>query len=110
MSAFHTIDELAVSLSRTEEELVLSAVPTGASVAKSHYFDNYDLPCPIKVMVDIPDEGSRSVVLRRSHRHGANHGDMGRQIRVEKLLSEIGLPVPEVLAGPNEQLVVLSLL
>ena len=49
MSAFHSKDELAVRLSQTEKELVLSAFPTGASVAESHYFDNYDLPCPIKV-------------------------------------------------------------
>lgn len=103
MKAFHTEDELVVGLSQTEIDLVLSIFPTGASVEESHYFDNYDLPCPIKVRVKQPNGESKLVVLRR-----ARHGDVEREVAVEQLLSEIGLPVPRVLAGSTEGVVVLS--
>lgn len=103
MHAFHTADELVVGLSQTEIDLILSLFPSGASVEASNYFDNYDLPCPIKVRVKQANGESKQVVLRRPRR-----GDIEREVAVEQLLSKIGLPVPRLLAGPIGGVVILS--
>ena len=92
MNAFHSKIELEIDLTPSERELVLSVFPKGAIIGAAHYFDNYDLPCPIKVKVDVQNRGSQFVVLRK-----ARHGDVVREEAVMSLLSKYGLPVPKVL-------------
>jgi aminoglycoside phosphotransferase len=105
MNAFHSKHELSIGLSSMESTLVLSVFPEGARIAASHYFDNYNLPCPIKVKIDTPNGTSQYVVLRKTR-----HGDVEREENALRLLSQYGLPVPIVLAGPCESRLVLSLL
>jgi hypothetical protein len=59
MNAFHSKHELSIGLSSMESALVLSVFPEGARIAASHYFDNYNLPCPIKVKIDTPNGTSQ---------------------------------------------------
>ncbi|MBT4499028.1 MAG: phosphotransferase [Gemmatimonadetes bacterium] len=105
MRAFHSDDELAVHLSEDEISFVLSSSPDGAFIESSRYFDNYDLPCPVKVEVCEPSGQSKIVVLRKTR-----HGDLTLEAEVETTLSEIGLSVPAILAGPKSGALVVSYL
>ncbi len=105
MRAFHTREKLEVELTQTELELILSIFPQGASVQGAEYFDNYDLPCPVKVTVRMPSGETTKVVCRRTRRPGAD-----ATVVVERLLLGAGLPVPEILAGPEDGCVVVSFL
>lgn len=96
---FRSEEERKVALTPGEQKAILDSDPEIRSVTKAVYFDNYDLPCPILVTV-ATDAGERRLVLRKIRR-----GDVRREVRLLALLSEYGLPVPSVLAGPfvNEE-------
>jgi aminoglycoside phosphotransferase len=86
---------LATSLSASQARLALSVFPPGSTILRAHYFDNYDLPCPINVTIAEPGGAVRSVVLRT-----ARKGSIELEAELLALLDRAGLPVPKVLAGP----------
>lgn len=92
---FHSETERAVTLSHLEREKLLSANPAFVSVIKAEYFDNYDLPCPVRVTLRSADGELIDVVLRRNR-----HGDVDKEVKMFSALAEAGLPVPKLLAGP----------
>lgn len=98
--AFHSDAELVAPLTRVEQELVLTALGPRAQIVNSRYFDNYDLPCPIRVGVRLPHGEVAHVVVRR-----CRHGDALDEADLLEALSEAGLPVPKVLGrsphGPH---------
>lgn len=108
MKKFHSKKDLLVNLSQTEKNFILSTFPKGTSVQESHYFDNYDLPCPIKIKVTTPKKETKFVVLRKT-RHG-NKNDLKLETQILTLLTKYNLPVPKVLAGPKNSMLLLSLL
>lgn len=104
-SGFRPADERRVSLSHSEVNLIQSLFPPGAVVEDATYFDNYNLPCPVQVRVRLPRGSERRVVLRKRRR-----GTNPREAQVERMLIELGLPVPELLGRSEDGLDVLSLL
>jgi aminoglycoside/choline kinase family phosphotransferase len=92
---FRTAEERSVTLTAKERETILAIDPTYLAVAGAAYFDNYDLPCPVRVDVSRKDGKMESVVLK-----AARHGDVRTEVRVMRALEEFGLPVPAVLAEP----------
>jgi len=46
---FHSAEELAVTLTGEQNRFVLSAFADGADIENAEYFDNYDLPAPIRI-------------------------------------------------------------
>lgn len=97
---FRTEEERKVMLTQKERENVLKIDPQFQSIFEATYFDNYDLPCPVRVSVLTKNEKMVTVVLRKSR-----HGDVKNEVEIFRALKEFGLPVPEVLAGPfkNEE-------
>jgi aminoglycoside phosphotransferase len=91
--AFHR--DLDVTLADFQREFVLSIFPGGSEISKSEYFDNYDLPCPIRVEVQRRD-GRRETVVLRSPRGGSVEAEAD----LLRFLGGSGLPVPKLLAGP----------
>jgi hypothetical protein len=106
--AFHR--DLDVTLGDFQRAFVLSIFPGGSEVSKSEYFDNYDLPCPIRVEVQSRDGRRETVVLRSPSR-----GSVEAEADLLRFLGRSGLPVPRVLAGPTPKpsggsMILLSLL
>jgi len=95
MHQFHTEEERKVDLTTTERETLLAISPDFHSIVKAEYFDNYDLPCPVRVTIETKGGVPVDVVLRRTR-----HGDVEKEIRVFRALEDFGLPVPKVLAKP----------
>lgn len=102
---FRKKEELVTHLSQNEKDLILSAYPEGTIIEEAHFFDNYNLPCPIKVKIVIPTGESKFVVLRKKR-----HGVAKLEAAILPLLSKCGLPVAKVIAGPKHDALVLSLL
>lgn len=107
---FRTEEERKVALTQNELENILKIDPQFQSIAEAVYFDNYDLPCPVRVSVLTKDKKIVTVVLRKSR-----HGDVENEVKIFRALKEFGLPVPEVLVEPfkNEEgkhVAILSLL
>lgn len=94
---FRTEEERQVILSSLESGAVLAATFPNGSIASAAYFDNYDLPCPIRIEVRSKDGETVTVVLRK-----ARHGNVDSEVQVLRALKEFGLPVPEVLCEPFE--------
>jgi len=92
---FRDEDQRRVALTKSERETILGIDPSFQEIARSAYFDNYNLPCPIKVEVATRENHSKMVVLRR-----ARHGKVEVEVRMLRALKEFGLPVPELLTGP----------
>lgn len=101
-------------LSLLQRSLILGLFPEGAQVGDTQYFRQEYLPCPIRVSVFLRDGSTHNVVLRLSRtRLGVE-----REAKLLPILSQLGLPVPKVLAGPTsdansknaESVTVLSLL
>jgi len=92
---FRTEDERKVKLTKRERGKILEISPEFLSIAEAAYFDNYDLPCPVRVSVKKQDGGLTTVVLRRNR-----HGDVRKEIKILRALKEHGLPVPEILSEP----------
>lgn len=107
---FRTEDERKVVLTQVEQEKILQADQSFRSISGAAYFDNYDLPCPVRVDVETKEGKIVTVVLRKNR-----HGDVRKEIQIIKALREYGLPVPDVLVDPfetedNEYAAVYSLL
>jgi aminoglycoside phosphotransferase len=83
------------SLSAFQEALILSAFLRGAQVARIGFVGDRTGP-PIKVMV-VTQEGTEIPVLLRTSRllNGVE-----TETQILPLLARLGLPVPQVLAGP----------
>jgi Phosphotransferase enzyme family len=92
---FRTEKERKVTLSRREQEKILDIDPSFISISQSIYFDNYDLPCPVRVEVKTADDNFRKVVLRKTR-----HGDIRLEVKMLQSLHKFGLPVPQVLSKP----------
>ena len=90
---FHTDFELRTDLPPERERLILSLFPKDTSIHDARYFDNYDLPCPIRVQVRLPDGRMEGIVLRQGR-----HGPVGFEAAVLRALERLGLPVPRLLA------------
>ena len=82
-----------ITLSRLQEQMVLSVCSDGAQVVQSEYLHEYT-PCPIRVTVKMPNRSERVFVLRL-----ARHGSVENEIKLLPVLAEMGLPVPDVLVG-----------
>jgi len=108
MQGFHSLKELQIDLTHKEKDFILSNFPKGSSIAESQYFDNYDLPCPIKVKVKSKDEAPKCVVLRKARPKNSSGFDL--EAKVLALLRQYGLPVPEIIAGPEDGMALLSFL
>ena len=107
---FRTEEERKVTLTQKELENVLKIDPQFQSISEAVYFDNYDLPCPVRVSVKTKDGKVVTIVLRKNR-----HGDVENEVKVFRALKEFGLPVPEVLVEPfkneeDEYVAILSLL
>lgn len=92
---FRTDEERKVIIAQNEQEKILQIDPSFQSISEATYFDNYDLPCPIRVSVATKDNGLVTVVLRKNR-----HGDIRNEIQIIHALKEFGLPVPEILTEP----------
>jgi aminoglycoside phosphotransferase (APT) family kinase protein len=95
-----------------QQQLVLSLFPKGSEIGNADWMQVMR-PCPIAVDVRVPGESDlQRVVLRRSR----NRGGVEREALVLPELHQLGLPVPQILAGPaadaeiNETISVLSFL
>lgn len=107
---FHSDRELSASLTDKEKKRILSLYPSKSEIIKVAYFDNYDLPCPIKVEIKTNKGAYSSVVLRK-----ARHGSVDKEVRTIRILKKIGLLVPDVLISPfvnekGERVAIYSLL
>jgi hypothetical protein len=87
----------ARSLSPFREAVVLSAFPPGARVVDARATRRHYKPdsFPVRVRVAVGD-GERTVMLRMD----SGRGGVEREAAVLPVLRSLGLPVPEVLAGP----------
>jgi hypothetical protein len=94
---FRTEEERNVILTQKEKDNILGVDPTFQSLSKAVYFDNYDIPCPVRVSVTTRDSKSATVVLRKNR-----HGDIRKEVQIFRALTEFGLPVPKVLSEPFE--------
>lgn len=63
---FRTEEERKVTLTQKELENVLKIDPQFQSVSEAVYFDNYDLPCPVRVSVKTKDNQIVTIVLRKN--------------------------------------------
>lgn len=109
-SQFRTSQERKVTLSENEKQTILQIDPAFETIQEAVYFDNYDLPCPVKVNVAKRDKSIVTLVLRKNR-----HGDIDKEVQIFRALKEYGLPVPDVLVDPfanenNEYAAVYSLL
>src|SRR5262245_53021477 len=84
-------------LSPFQEAVVLSAFPAGARVVDARATPRHYKPdsFPVRVRVAAGD-GERTVMLRMD----SGRGGIEREAAVLPALLSLGLPVPEVLAGP----------
>lgn len=94
---FRTEEERKVTLTQNEKEKILQIDPSFQSISEAVYFDNYDLPCPVRVSVTTKDNKTVTLVLRKNR-----HGDVRKEIQILRALKEFGLPVPEILSEPFE--------
>lgn len=84
-----------LALSAYQESLVLSAFPKGSQISHLGCIGDRTGP-PIKIMVVTPEGTERAVLLRTSRLLNG----VETETRVLPLLTQLGLPVPEMLAGP----------
>jgi len=85
-----------VELTDLQTSMVLSVCPAGSRIVSAEHFRREFLPAPIRVTARTPDGDARSVVIRL-----ARHGSIEDEARLFGVLASLGLPVPEVLAGPE---------
>jgi aminoglycoside phosphotransferase (APT) family kinase protein len=92
---FRSEEERRVNLTKSEQDHILGASSSFQSIISAGYFDNYDLPCPIRVEIRLKDGNTKTVVLRKTR-----HGKVETEVAMFDALKEYGLPVPEVLVSP----------
>src|ERR1035438_10217844 len=97
---FRAKDQRRAALTESEKKTILGIDPSFHGITQATYFDNYNLPCPIRVEVVTKGNKSKVVVLRKTR-----HGNVEVEARMFRALKEYGLPVPEILSGPfrNEE-------
>lgn len=84
-------------ISPFEAGLVLGICPEGARITRARYFAHHAYPCPVEVTVRTRGGDEHSFVLRKvRHRRGS----LARESALYPKLAGLGLPVPQVLAGP----------
>jgi len=88
--------EHPVQLTDLQTSMVLGVCPAGSRIVSAEHFRRKFLPAPIKVTARTPDGDARPVVIRL-----VRHGSVEDETRLLRVLSKLGLPVPEVLAGPE---------
>jgi len=102
----HSDKELNVVLSSSEAKYALSAFEPGSEIIDSEYFDNYNLPAPVRIRVRRRNGEVDEVVLRK-----ARHGSVKAEARAFGILRDVGFSVPRVLLQPtiiNDQFVMLT--
>ena len=92
---FRTEEQRRAPLTESEKKKILGIDSSFQEIAQATYFDNYDLPCPIRVEVETSENKSRVVVLRKTR-----HGNVEVEVKMFRALKEYGLPVPEILSDP----------
>ena len=85
--------EHPVQLTDLQTSMVLGVCPAGSRIVSAEHFRRKFLPAPIKVTARTPDGDARPVVIRL-----VRHGSVEDETRLLRVLSKLGLPVPEVLA------------
>ncbi|HUY38487.1 MAG TPA: hypothetical protein VMV13_06635 [Candidatus Binataceae bacterium] len=88
--------ERRTTLSIEDREFVLSAFPQGAKIHSAHYFDNYDLLCPVLVTLELADGTRRKAVVKKSGRSLRHH-----EPEILQILKNLGFPVPAVLRSSS---------
>jgi Phosphotransferase enzyme family len=83
-------------LTAFQEDLLLAACPSGSRVVKSEYFCTECVPGPVRCVARLPDGSQRTLVLRL-----ARHGSVEEEACLLPILARMGIPVPEVLTGPQ---------
>jgi aminoglycoside phosphotransferase len=91
-----TVDP-ARPLSRFQEGLILSALPNGARIVQARPYTRWDgrSTFPLFVRVRLANREDTVLLRMARHRHGVETEAM-----VLPALNRLGLPVPQVLAGP----------
>jgi hypothetical protein len=92
---FRAEDQRRAALTQSEREKILGIDPSFQRITQATYFDNYNLPCPIRVEVETKENVTRAVVLRKTR-----HGNVEVEVKMFRALKEYGLPVPEILSPP----------
>jgi aminoglycoside phosphotransferase len=85
-----------VELTELQISMVLGVCPAGSRIVSAEHFRREFLPAPIRVTTRTPDGDARSFVVRL-----ARHGSVEDEARLLGVLASLGLPVPEVLDGPE---------
>lgn len=85
-----------MKLTELQTSMVLGVCPAGSRIVSAEHFRREFQPAPIRVNTRIPDGDTRSVVIRL-----ARHGSVEDEARLFGVLACLGLPVPEVMAGPE---------
>lgn len=85
-----------MELTDLQVSMVLGACPAGSQIVSSEHFRRGYRPAPIRVIARTPYGEARRVVIRL-----ARHGSVEDEARLFGVLAKLGLPVPEVLAGPE---------
>lgn len=93
--SFRTKEERKVTLTQKELKKILEINPDFLSISEAVYFDNYNLPGPVRVSINKKDGKIATVVLRINR-----HGDVRKEAKIFRALKEFGLPVPEILSDP----------
>lgn len=80
-----------------EARLVLSLCPRGTHIVRARYFRHHAYPCPVRVTVALPSGADYDFVVRKvRHRRGS----VEREAALYPVLARLGMPTPQVLAGP----------
>jgi len=93
---FRSEAERRAILSIKESEFICAAFPQGAKILSAHFFDNYDLPCPVLVTLELTDGTKRKAVFKKSR--GSRHH---HEPEILQLLKNLGFPVPAVLKSSS---------
>jgi hypothetical protein len=83
-------------LSQFQKEFVLSVFQRGTSILEARFVREDRLPCPVRIILLLPDNSQEIVFLRRD----AYIGGIEREAKLLPILHENGLPVPRLIAGP----------
>jgi aminoglycoside phosphotransferase len=92
MPEFRSKAQRHAILSIEDREFILSAFPLGAKILSTYFFDNYNLPCPVLVTLELADGTMHKAVFKKSRR-SLRHNEP----EILRILKRQGFPVPDVL-------------